>query len=81
VINIFGDPKEQNAKEDFERMLSFQLDADEESVPMLTNRKKIFKYAKEHNKEGWSAPCLSWLLTHGILKTADREKKSFRIIR
>jgi hypothetical protein len=51
VINIFGDPNEQNAKEKFEEMLSFQLNVDEESVSMLMDRKKIFKKAKKNNDE------------------------------
>ncbi|CAF5028058.1 unnamed protein product, partial [Rotaria sp. Silwood1] len=32
VINIFGDPDEQNAKENFERLVSLQLDVDEETA-------------------------------------------------
>jgi hypothetical protein len=51
VINIFGHPNEQNAKEKFQQMCSLQLDVDEESVTMLTNRKKIFKKAKKYNEE------------------------------
>ncbi|CAF1491231.1 unnamed protein product [Adineta steineri] len=51
VINIFGDPNEEKAKEKFERFLSFQLNVDEESVSILTDSKKIFKEAKEKNDE------------------------------
>jgi hypothetical protein len=51
IINIFGDPNEQNAKEIFERMISLQLNVDEESVSMLSNGKKIFKKAKNNKDE------------------------------
>jgi hypothetical protein len=51
VINIFGDPNEQNAEEKFERMLSLQLNVDDESLSMLSDDKKIFKEAKEKNDE------------------------------
>jgi hypothetical protein len=51
VINIFGDPNEQNAKEKFERLVSLQLDVDGESVSLLTDGKKIFKKAKKNKEE------------------------------
>jgi len=51
VINIFGDPNEQNAKENFERLLSLELHVDEESVSMLTDDKKIFEKAKQDYEE------------------------------
>jgi len=51
VINIFGDPNEQNAKENFERLLSLELNVDEESVSMLTDDKKIFETAKQENEQ------------------------------
>ena len=51
VIDIFGDPNEQNAKEKFEKMLSLELDVDEESVTMLSHPKEILKEAKKKNDE------------------------------
>jgi hypothetical protein len=51
VIYIFGDRNEQNAKEKFERLVSLQLDVDEESATMLMDKKKIFKQAKNQNEE------------------------------
>jgi hypothetical protein len=51
VIDIFGDPYEQNAKEKFEKMLSLELDVDEESVTMLSDSKEILKEAKKKNNE------------------------------
>jgi hypothetical protein len=51
VINIFGNPNEQNAKEKFERMLALQLNVDDESVSMLSDDETIFKEAKEKNDE------------------------------
>jgi hypothetical protein len=51
IINIFGDPNEQNAEEKFERMLSLQLNVDDESVSILSDHKKIFQEAKEKNNE------------------------------
>jgi hypothetical protein len=49
VIDIFGDPNEQNAEEKFEKMLSLELDIDEESVTMLSHPKEILKEAKKKN--------------------------------
>ncbi|CAF3432704.1 unnamed protein product [Rotaria socialis] len=51
IINIFGNPKEQNAKEKLERMAALQLNTDEESISLLSNDKKIFKKAKKKNDE------------------------------
>ena len=51
VINIFGDPNEQNAKEKFERLIALELNVDQESVSILTADKEIFQMAKEKNKE------------------------------
>ena len=51
VISIFGDPNEQNTKENFKQMLSLLLIVDEESAAVLSDRKKIFKEAKERNEK------------------------------
>ena len=51
VINIFGDPNEQNAHEKFQQMLSLQLNVDDESVSMLSDVKEIFKNAKTNKEE------------------------------
>ncbi|CAF2981304.1 unnamed protein product [Rotaria sp. Silwood2] len=49
LINIFSDPDEQNAKEKFEKLLSLELDIDEESVTLLSDHKKTLKEAKKEN--------------------------------
>jgi len=51
VIDIFGDPNEQNAKEKFEKMLALELDVDEESVTLLSHPKEILEEAKKKNDE------------------------------
>ena len=51
LIDIFGDPYEQNAQEKFEKMLSLELDVDEESVTLLSQPKEILKQAKKKNDE------------------------------
>src|SRR4051794_11277692 len=48
---MFGDPNEQNAKNNFEQIASLQLDAAEESVSMLTNCEQIFKTVSKHSDE------------------------------
>ncbi|CAF4372742.1 unnamed protein product [Rotaria magnacalcarata] len=47
IINIFGDPNEQNAKQKLEELLLLQLNVDQESELMLKDGKKIFKKAKK----------------------------------
>ncbi|CAF1462902.1 unnamed protein product [Adineta steineri] len=47
VIDIFGDPNEQNAQEKFEKMLALELDVDEESVTLLSHPKEILEEAKK----------------------------------
>jgi hypothetical protein len=49
IINIFGDPDEQNAKEKFEELLSLKIDIDEESVTLLSDHEKTLKEAKKEN--------------------------------
>ena len=51
VIDIFGDPYEQNAQKKFEKMLSLELDVDEESATLLSQPKEILKEAKKKNDE------------------------------
>jgi hypothetical protein len=73
IINIFGDPNEQNAKEIFQRMISLQLNVDEESVSMLSNGKKIFKRLKiiKMNCERWTnifVPILLLFINHFLMK-------------
>jgi len=51
VIDIFGDPHEQNAKEKYEKILSLELDVDEESVTLLSDGAQILKEAKKKNNE------------------------------
>ncbi|CAF1118318.1 unnamed protein product [Rotaria sordida] len=51
VINIFGDPNEQKAKEKLNKMLAFEFNVDEESESMLKDGKKIFQEAKEMDDE------------------------------
>ncbi|CAF4112864.1 unnamed protein product [Rotaria sordida] len=51
VINIFGDPNEQKAKEKLNKMLALEFDVDEESESMLKDGKKIFHEAKEMDDE------------------------------
>lgn len=51
IINIFGDPNEQNAKEKFERMLSLQLNVDDESISILSDDQTIFEEAQKKNDE------------------------------
>jgi hypothetical protein len=51
VINIFGDPNEQSADEKFKEMLSLELDIDEDSVKLLSDRDKILEEAKKENEQ------------------------------
>lgn len=51
VIDIFGNPNEQNARKKLDRISSLQLNVDEESESMLRDVKKIFKTAKKNNEE------------------------------
>ncbi|CAF1135500.1 unnamed protein product [Adineta ricciae] len=51
LVDIFGDPNEQNAKQKFDQLVSFQFDIDEESMAELTDTEKIFEAAKERKDE------------------------------
>ena len=51
IINIFGDPNEENAQEKYEQLLALEFRADERSVSKLTNERKIFKKAKKNAKK------------------------------
>ncbi|CAF1401383.1 unnamed protein product [Rotaria magnacalcarata] len=51
VINIFGDPNEQNAKEKLDRICSLKLNIDEESESVLKDFDKIFRTAEEKEEE------------------------------
>ncbi|CAF1408549.1 unnamed protein product [Rotaria magnacalcarata] len=51
VINIFGDPNEQNAKEKLDRICSLKLNVDEESESVLKDFDKIFRTAEVNEEE------------------------------
>ncbi|CAF3748019.1 unnamed protein product [Rotaria socialis] len=51
VINIFGDPNEQNAKEKLDKRCSLKLNVDEESESVLKDFDKIFRTAEVNEEE------------------------------
>ncbi|CAF4275495.1 unnamed protein product [Rotaria sordida] len=51
VIDIFGDPNEQNAKKKLDRIFSLQLNVDEESESVLKDFDNTFKTAEKKEEE------------------------------
>ncbi|CAF3331402.1 unnamed protein product [Rotaria socialis] len=51
VINIFGDPNEQNAKEKLDKICSLKLNVDEESESVLKDFDKSFRTAEVNEEE------------------------------
>ncbi|CAF3839811.1 unnamed protein product [Rotaria sp. Silwood1] len=51
VLNIFGDPNEQNAKEKIDRICSLKFNVDEESESILKDFDNIFKTAEKKEEE------------------------------
>lgn len=47
LIDIFGDPNEQNAKAKFDRLLVRELNVDDQSTTMLKDGDKIFNYVEK----------------------------------
>ena len=51
VFNIFGDPKEKRSKEKLERLVTLNLNVDEESELYLTNSEEILDEPMKRNEK------------------------------
>lgn len=51
LVSIFGDPDNQEANEELQRLLAQQLDVDEESRSSLTDSEKLFSPSEELKEE------------------------------
>ena len=51
ILNIFGDPNEKRLKEKLKRLVTLDLNVDEESELFLTNNEEIFDEPMKKNEE------------------------------